>query len=85
MEELHELLVQTSDHAPRSGPGIKNGSGAEDGTPERLRCGTVKEEVNQILQMVSQALHEEFFLSCIGKRIKEGCDHGSEVETIHSG
>jgi len=24
-------------------------------------------------------------LSCIGKRIREGCDHGSEVETVHSG
>jgi len=26
-----------------------------------------------------------FFLSCIGKRIKEGCDRGSEVETVHNG
>jgi len=25
----------------------------EDGAPERLRCGTVKEEVGQILQRVS--------------------------------
>jgi len=25
------------------------------------------------------------FLSCIGKRTKGGCDHGSEVETIHRG
>jgi len=25
------------------------------------------------------------FLSCIGKRKKEGCDRGSEVETVHSG
>jgi len=24
-------------------------------------------------------------LSCIGKRTKEGCDRGSEVETVHSG
>jgi len=23
-------------------------------------------------------------LSCIGKRTREGCDRGSEVETIHS-
>jgi len=27
-------------------------SGAEDGAPERLGCGTVKEEVSQILQRV---------------------------------
>jgi len=25
------------------------------------------------------------FLSCIGKRTNEGCDCGSEVETVHSG
>jgi len=25
------------------------------------------------------------FLSCISKRTKEGCDRGSEVETVHSG
>jgi len=24
-------------------------------------------------------------LSCIGKRTKEGCDRGNEVETVHSG
>jgi len=24
-------------------------------------------------------------LSCIGKSTKEGCDHGSEVEPVHSG
>jgi len=45
--------TQQSGHAPRSGPEVKNGSGAEDSAPERLRCGTVKEEVSQILQRVS--------------------------------
>jgi len=46
--------TQQSDHSPRSGPEVKNGrSGAEDGAPERLGCGTVKEEVSQILQRVS--------------------------------
>jgi len=46
--------TQESGHAPRSGPEHKNGrSGAEDGTPERLGCGTVKEEVSHILQRVS--------------------------------
>jgi len=33
--------------------GQNGSSGAEDGAPERLGCGTVKEEVNQILQRVS--------------------------------
>jgi len=46
--------TQQSGHAPRSGPDVKNGrSSAEDGAPERLRCGTVKEEVSHILQRVS--------------------------------
>jgi len=45
--------TQQSGHAPRSGPEVKNGrSGAEDGAPERLGCGTVKEEASQILQKV---------------------------------
>jgi len=46
--------TQQSGHVPRSGPEVKNGrSGADDGAPERLECGTVKEEVSQIPQMVS--------------------------------
>jgi len=46
--------TQQSGHAPRSGLEVKNGrSGAENGAPEKLRCGTVKEEVSQILQKVS--------------------------------
>jgi len=54
--------TQQSGHNPRSGPEVKNGrSGSEDGAPERLGCGTVNEEVSQILQRVCpQALHEEF-------------------------
>jgi len=41
------VLPQQSGHAPRSGPEVKNGrSGAEDGAPEMLRCGEVKEEVS---------------------------------------
>jgi len=46
--------TQQSSHAPRSEPEVKNRrSSAEDGAPERLGCGTVKEEVSQILQRVS--------------------------------
>jgi len=42
--------TQQSDHAPRSGPEVKNErSSSDDGMPERLGCGTVKEEVSQIL------------------------------------
>jgi len=52
MEELHGDL--TDGHVLRSGPEIKNGrSSAKDGAPERLRCGTIKEEVSPILQRVS--------------------------------
>jgi len=38
-------MTQQSDHAPRSGPEVKNGS-AKDGAPERLRCETIQEEVS---------------------------------------
>jgi len=49
--ELHR--DPTVGSRPRSGPEVKNGrSGAEDGTPDRLRCVTVKEKVSQILQRV---------------------------------
>jgi len=46
--------TQQSGHAPRSGLEVKIGrSSAKDGAPERLRCGTVKEEVSQVLQRES--------------------------------
>jgi len=46
--------TQQLGHTPKSGPEVKNGrSGAEDGAPDGLGCGTVKEEVSQILQRVS--------------------------------
>jgi len=32
-----------------------------------------------------RCMKNSFVLSCIGKRRKEGCDRGSEVETVHSG
>jgi len=41
------METQQSGHASRSGPEVKNGrSSAIDGAPEKLRCGTVKEEVS---------------------------------------
>jgi len=45
--------TQQSGHAPRSGPEVKIGSSAKDGTLERLRCRTIQEEASQILQRVS--------------------------------
>jgi len=51
---INSTETQQSGHAPRSRPVVKNGrSGTNDGTPERLGCGTVKEEVSRILQRVS--------------------------------
>jgi len=44
--------TQQSGHASRSGPEVKNRSSAKDGAPERLGCGTVKEEASHILQRV---------------------------------
>jgi len=38
--------IQQSGHAPKSGPEVKNErNSAKDGAPERLRCGTIQEEV----------------------------------------
>jgi len=70
-----------------SGPEVKNGkSGAEDDAPERLGCGTVKEEVSQILQRVSAGaawrILFPFYPHRYCKRTKEGCDRGSEVGTF---
>jgi len=50
----NSVETQQSGHTPRSGPEVKNGRrSAKDGAPERFGCGTVKEEVSQILQGVS--------------------------------
>jgi len=46
--------AQQSGHAPMSGPEVKNGrSSAKYGAPKRLGCGTIQEEVSQILQRMS--------------------------------
>jgi len=46
--------TQHSGHAPRFRPEVKIGrSSAKDSAPERLGCGTIQEEVNQIRQRVS--------------------------------
>jgi len=45
--------TQQFGHTLRSGPELKNRSSAKDGVPERLGCGTVKEEASHILQRVS--------------------------------
>jgi len=44
--------TQQSGHTSRSGPEVKNGSSAKEGTPERIRCRGIQ-EVSQILQRVS--------------------------------
>jgi len=41
--------TQQSGHALRPGPEVKNGNSVKDGAPERLRCGTIQEEVHQRL------------------------------------
>jgi len=46
--------AQQSGHAPRSGSVVKNGrSSVKDGVQKSLGCGTIQEEVSQILQRVS--------------------------------
>jgi len=62
VEELHRDT--TVGHAPRSGPEVKNGKNysVENGAQERLRCGTIQEEVSQILQRVSAGAARRIFL-----------------------
>jgi len=54
--------TEQSGHATRSGPEVNDGrSNAKDGALlERLGCVIIQEEVNQILQRVSEGLQEEF-------------------------
>jgi len=50
----NSMETQKSSHAPRFGPEVKNGrSSGKDGVPARLGCGTIQEEVSQILQRLS--------------------------------
>jgi len=43
----NSMETQKSGHVPWSGLEVKNGrSRAKDSTPERLRCGTIQEEVS---------------------------------------
>jgi len=56
--------TQQLGHVPRAGPEVKNErSGAEDGATERLGCRTVKEEVSQILQKMSEGAAGRILLS----------------------
>jgi len=77
--------TQKSGHAPRSGPRSKMEEVVPKMARRRLGCGTVKEEVSQILQRVSWGLcmkNSPSVLSCIG-RTREDCDRGSEIGAVH--
>jgi len=78
--------TQQSGHVPRSGPEVKNGrSNAKDGASERLRCGTIQENLLDPAEGVRRSCKKNSVLSCIGKRAREGCGRGSEVGTVNSG
>jgi len=70
-------------------PKVKNGrSTAEVGAPERLGCGTVKEEVSQILQRVSArrcVKNSPFVLSCLGDRTKEAVTVAAKLRQFTAG
>jgi len=72
--------TQQSDHAPRSGPEVKNGKSTKDGVLERLRCGTVQKEASQILQMVSAGAARKI-PPPHPAQAREGCGLGSAAET----
>jgi len=49
----YEANALTRPRAGRSGPEVTNGrSGAKDGLPERLGCGTIQKEVRLNLQLM---------------------------------
>jgi len=51
-----EAKAQQLGHTLRPGPEIKNGrSGAKDGMPKRLRCGTIQNEFNLLMQLITIA------------------------------
>jgi len=50
--------TQQSGHAPRYETDVKNEkNSAKDGAPEWIRCGTIQNEVNWILQMMYADVH----------------------------
>jgi len=72
----------------------KKYSSAKDGTPERLRCGTIQEEMSEILQKNSpselnpaEAARRILlpFYPIRTKRTREGYDRSREVGTVHNG
>jgi len=77
--------TQQSGHASKSGPEVKNGrSSAKDGTPETDNPeGGELDPAEGVRRCCNK--NSSSVLSCIGKRTKEGCNRGSEVETVHSG
>jgi len=82
------METQHSCHASRSGPEVKNGrSSAKDGAGEaRMQDSQGGDESDPAEGVRRRCMwNSPSVLSCIGKRIKEGCDRGSEVETVHSG
>jgi len=80
--------IQQSDHAPRSGPEVKIGRSSAKGwhageaqmqdNPGGGESGTV-EGVRRRCKKNSRSV-----LFCTDTRIREGCDRGSEVWTVHS-
>jgi len=81
--------TQQSGHAPRSGPEVKN----RRSSAKRWRAGEARTHDNPGggESDPAKGVHRRCMknspsvLSCIGKRTIEGCDHGSEVGTAHSG
>jgi len=65
-KELHGDL--TVGKRPKVWTKNKNRSSAKGGTPERLRCGIIQEEVSQILQRVSAGAARRILFRCILRR-----------------
>jgi len=69
MEEFHgDPIVGPRAHASRSGPEIKDGSSAKNGTPERLRCGIIQEVSYPEIDHRRHCKKNSLLLFCIDKR-----------------
>jgi len=81
----NSMETQQSGYAPRSGPEVKyEKSSAKDGRRRGSDTGQSRRRRVRSCRGCPQALQEEFF-SFYPTQIREGCDRGSEVGTIHSG
>jgi len=85
--QRNSMETQQSGHAPRFGPEIKTEEVVPNMAGEsQMRDHPEGGELDPAEGVCRWCKKNfPFVLSCIGKRTREGCDHGSKVGTVHSG